>query len=226
MDEELTRHCYICKINDYDVDNRENYSYNGSNASYEESDVESDNDDNINTITIRYSNGIVTNNGTVINGLMINGNLISGDGLIPNNGLITGYINTDNNTTNNTVSETRELIQLFRTSTGEGSFICNNCIDDIGGAVCSECGFYNTDVCSHCDVCDKCLEENTLDFFVKCPDDFSCPICMCNDILSEILYVKCPECKVIIHYNCITEWLKQNNTCICCRSDVWKFLDH
>ena len=48
-----------------------------------------------------------------------------------------------------------------------------------------------------------------------------CPICFL-DIEDEEL-VKCPECKNVIHLECMEKWLEMGNkTCVYCRSNVWK----
>ena len=47
-----------------------------------------------------------------------------------------------------------------------------------------------------------------------------CPICFL-DIESDV--IKCPECKKLLHIECMEKWLNMGNTtCVYCRSEVWK----
>jgi hypothetical protein len=50
-------------------------------------------------------------------------------------------------------------------------------------------------------------------------EDVSCPICF-EELVSNIKF--CPQCSNPIHEKCIAKWLEQHNTCVYCRSDVWK----
>lgn len=50
--------------------------------------------------------------------------------------------------------------------------------------------------------------------------DEDCPICY-NELIKET-FLKCPICENGIHENCIKVWLKNKDTCIYCRSDIWK----
>jgi hypothetical protein len=47
-----------------------------------------------------------------------------------------------------------------------------------------------------------------------------CPICFDNISDREIL--SCPNCKNYVHNECMKVWLETKNTCVFCRSDVWK----
>ena len=50
--------------------------------------------------------------------------------------------------------------------------------------------------------------------------DKMCPICFL-DIEGE--NVKCPECRNILHLECMETWLEMGNkTCVYCRSSVWE----
>lgn len=50
--------------------------------------------------------------------------------------------------------------------------------------------------------------------------DDDCPICYVS--LSENKINKCPTCKNAVHTECMNMWLKQHDTCVYCRSDIWK----
>jgi Ring finger domain len=54
---------------------------------------------------------------------------------------------------------------------------------------------------------------------VEAADEEFCPICF-DDLSENVKY--CPECSKPVHEKCIEKWLQQHNTCIYCRSDVWK----
>lgn len=68
------------------------------------------------------------------------------------------------------------------------------------------------------------LNNNTLTFtlnkFNKCIDDDECPICF--DIFTDCENLFCQCCGNAIHKKCIEKWLEKNNSCVYCRSDVWK----
>ena len=46
-----------------------------------------------------------------------------------------------------------------------------------------------------------------------------CPICY-DDEDTDLL--ECPDCKNIFHKECMERWLQTQNTCVYCRSTVWK----
>ena len=50
-------------------------------------------------------------------------------------------------------------------------------------------------------------------------DDLDCLICF--DELSEDIKF-CPDCSIPIHKKCINKWLESNDTCVYCRSGIWK----
>jgi hypothetical protein len=50
-------------------------------------------------------------------------------------------------------------------------------------------------------------------------DDAECPICF-EELSLNIKF--CPQCSNPVHEKCITKWLEQHDTCVYCRSDVWK----
>lgn len=50
-------------------------------------------------------------------------------------------------------------------------------------------------------------------------DDAECPICF-EELISNIKF--CPQCSNPVHEKCIIKWLEQQDTCVYCRSDVWK----
>ena len=62
------------------------------------------------------------------------------------------------------------------------------------------------------------FENNHNKSFDKLDDD--CPICF--DKLSNSKTVGCPECKNLIHRDCMVKWCKIRMNCVYCRSDVWK----
>lgn len=61
-------------------------------------------------------------------------------------------------------------------------------------------------------------------------EDDECPICYTelidtttngNTKKKQIL-LACPTCKQWVHKKCMDRWLQTNDTCVYCRSDVWK----
>ncbi len=54
-------------------------------------------------------------------------------------------------------------------------------------------------------------------------DDDECPICYDNLKGGKEL-LACPTCKQWVHKKCINKWLETKDTCVYCRSDVWKSL--
>ncbi len=58
--------------------------------------------------------------------------------------------------------------------------------------------------------CTKAIEEGD-----------SCPVCY-DDMAGEAQLLGCPTCKNNIHRQCMEVWLERNNTCVYCRSDVWR----
>ena len=65
------------------------------------------------------------------------------------------------------------------------------------------------------------------DFNVAKPaeQDDECPICYNCLASSDDRIHGCPTCKNNVHFKCISKWLIHNDTCVYCRSDVWKFFD-
>lgn len=59
---------------------------------------------------------------------------------------------------------------------------------------------------------DEAKRENTC-------DGVECPICF-DELTTNIKF--CPNCSNPVHEKCIIKWLEQHNTCVYCRSDVWK----
>ena len=53
---------------------------------------------------------------------------------------------------------------------------------------------------------------------IKLDDD--CSICFKKFENEKV--VLCPECKNIVHEECMDKWIIKNCTCIFCRSDIWK----
>jgi len=51
-----------------------------------------------------------------------------------------------------------------------------------------------------------------------------CPICYdhLKDLAKESNIVSCPVCTNYVHRECMNVWLSQKQTCVYCRSDVWK----
>jgi hypothetical protein len=67
----------------------------------------------------------------------------------------------------------------------------------------------------------------TIDF--KIPEDRSidvdtvCPICIDSFEGIPTRSIKsCPACKNIVHDHCIEMWLETHDTCVFCRSDIWR----
>jgi hypothetical protein len=55
---------------------------------------------------------------------------------------------------------------------------------------------------------------------VKIPEkDDDCPICFCS---LEGPLAGCPRCSNLVHVACMQRWLRQKDTCVFCRSDVWQ----
>lgn len=50
-------------------------------------------------------------------------------------------------------------------------------------------------------------------------DELECPICF-DGMKDDLKF--CPECSNPIHKKCVEKWLESNNTCVYCRSDIWK----
>jgi hypothetical protein len=46
-----------------------------------------------------------------------------------------------------------------------------------------------------------------------------CPICF-DELKNEVKF--CPQCSNPVHEKCIIKWLLSHDTCVYCRSDVWK----
>ncbi len=70
---------------------------------------------------------------------------------------------------------------------------------------------------------DVSRQDIVYDFSVhKDVTDDDCPICY--DSLSSKTCVGCPTCKNTLHKLCIEKWLQASRlqTCVCCRSPVWK----
>ncbi len=51
-------------------------------------------------------------------------------------------------------------------------------------------------------------------------EDAECPICF--DYLNEGEIKSCPDCHNYVHFACIEKWLQTKETCVLCRSSVWK----
>lgn len=64
-------------------------------------------------------------------------------------------------------------------------------------------------------------DANTV--FVPAPEELQdvCPICYDDTTTLEGL-VKCPTCRHTMHNDCIRVWLMRSQTCVLCRSDVWR----
>lgn len=59
----------------------------------------------------------------------------------------------------------------------------------------------------------------------KLDEGDECPICYCCLSNNNVSKLKaCPNCKNIVHKECIEKWLdmSRHQTCVYCRSDVWK----
>lgn len=92
--------------------------------------------------------------------------------------------------------------------------------------------FYDTKILPN-DMLNKLVErfDNNIDFkkvetldiksFTESdrPLDDVCPICY-DDMLSQ--EVCCPSCSCHMHEVCMDIWLERQQTCVYCRSDVWK----
>lgn len=65
--------------------------------------------------------------------------------------------------------------------------------------------------------------ENHKDYEVENEvKDKLCAICF-MDFEEEDELIKCPECKKVLHKECMEKWLGVGNiTCVYCRSEVWK----
>ena len=51
-------------------------------------------------------------------------------------------------------------------------------------------------------------------------EDKMCPICFLD---IDGASVKCPECRNVLHIECMEKWLEMGNkTCVYCRSNVWE----
>jgi hypothetical protein len=66
-----------------------------------------------------------------------------------------------------------------------------------------------------------------VDFSVKSDcsidSDTVCPICIDSFEDSAISTLRsCPACKNIVHDHCINMWMETRDTCVFCRSDIWK----
>ena len=48
-----------------------------------------------------------------------------------------------------------------------------------------------------------------------------CPVCF-DELINVKKVVTCPCCQNSIHTNCMEKWLKTHETCVLCRSDIWK----
>jgi hypothetical protein len=61
--------------------------------------------------------------------------------------------------------------------------------------------------------------------FKDITDEDICPICYDGFDENEgelINTLSCPLCKNYVHSHCINVWLERSDTCICCRSTVWR----
>ena len=52
-------------------------------------------------------------------------------------------------------------------------------------------------------------------------EDDLCPICY-DDMTISQGPLSCPCCKNCIHKVCMEVWLENKDTCVYCRSDIWK----
>lgn len=52
----------------------------------------------------------------------------------------------------------------------------------------------------------------------------NCPICL--NAFNEDRVLSCPNCKQHIHRDCMKMWLEYNDTCIFCRSKIWRDFNH
>ena len=46
-----------------------------------------------------------------------------------------------------------------------------------------------------------------------------------DDIKKEEQIVTCPTCENQMHSDCMNVWLERSNTCVYCRSDIWKHFE-
>jgi hypothetical protein len=63
------------------------------------------------------------------------------------------------------------------------------------------------------------LDFNKASRVIEDLDELECPICFDN--MAENLNF-CPDCSNPIHKKCVEKWLISNNTCVYCRSEIWK----
>ena len=63
--------------------------------------------------------------------------------------------------------------------------------------------------------------DDPIDFDIKQKeiDEEDCPICF-DGLEGTLKY--CPVCSNAIHQKCVEKWLTTNDTCVYCRSDIWK----
>lgn len=54
-------------------------------------------------------------------------------------------------------------------------------------------------------------------------EDDDCPICY--NPLSDGILNGCPVCKNVVHKKCIKKWLDKHDTCVYCRSDIWRMFN-
>jgi len=54
--------------------------------------------------------------------------------------------------------------------------------------------------------------------------DDMCPICYDEFNIHQLNgVISCPSCENYIHTECMNVWLERHNTCVYCRSDIWKY---
>ena len=70
-------------------------------------------------------------------------------------------------------------------------------------------------------ICGKITLE-TFTQFIKAIDD-CCPVCY-NDLeeANKPELLSCPTCKNYIHTECANIWLEQKQSCVWCKSEIWK----
>lgn len=61
------------------------------------------------------------------------------------------------------------------------------------------------------------------DFHNSTKDLDLCPICYDDMTQKEI---NCPRCACNVHEKCMDVWLERQQTCVYCRSDIWKYYGH